>query len=422
TGNDTLNGGDFEKDNYIFQAGYGQDTINDRGYSTSSHVDVRNDVTFDDINASDTIFNRVGNTLIIQTAAEDSITLVNYFTGSYDRAYNFIFKDEVISSEAVLSRVYTVTGTDEDNELTGWSSNDILIGGAGNDTLNGGSGYDTLIGGTGNDTLNGGDFEKDNYIFQAGYGQDTINDRGYSTSSHVDVRNDVTFDDINASDTIFNRVGNTLIIQTSAEDNITLVNYFTGSYDRAYNFIFADKTISSEDVLNMSYTLTGNDEANVLDGWSSNDIVDGKAGDDTLNGEAGDDILFGGEGNDILNGGSGNDTYIYSLGDGQDIINNYDSSANRQDTLKLGEGISSDNIWIAKDNTNLTIDFLDDDSLVIQNWFSNKNYQLDEIKFDDGRVLDKENINEIIATIATHNVSQLNQDIMSSVIESSLVI
>ena len=123
-----------------------------------------------------------------------------------------------------------------------------------------------------------------------------------------------------------------------------------------------------------------------------------------------------------MNGGSGNDTYIYSLGDGQDIINNYDSSANRQDTLKLGEGISSDNIWIAKDNTNLTIDFLDDDSLVIQNWFSNKNYQLDEIKFDDGRVLDKENINEIIATIATHDVSQLNQDIMSSVIESSLVI
>ena len=47
---------------------------------------------------------------------------------------------------------------------------------------------------------------------------------------------------------------------------------------------------------------------------------------------------------------------------------------------------------------------------------------MDEIKFDDGRVLDKENVNEIIATIATHDISQLNQDIMSSVIESSFVI
>ena len=198
--------------------------------------------------------------------------------------------------------IYGKAGNDT---INGEAGDDILFGGEGNDILNGGSGYDTLIGGTGNDTLNGGDFEKDTYIFQAGYGQDTISDRGYSSSSYKDARNDVTFDDINASDTVFNRVGNTLIIQTAAEDSITLVNYFTGTYDRAYNFIFADKTISSEDVLNMSYTLTGNDEANVLDGWSSNDIVDGKAGDDTLNGEAGDDILFGGEGNDILNGGSG---------------------------------------------------------------------------------------------------------------------
>ncbi|WP_320158052.1 calcium-binding protein, partial [Psychrobacter fozii] len=82
----------------------------------------------------------------------------------------------------------TLIGDIGNDILSGDAGKDTLTGGAGNDTLNGGSGYDTLIGGTGNDTLNGGDFEKDNYIFQAGYGQDTINDRGYSTSSHVDVR------------------------------------------------------------------------------------------------------------------------------------------------------------------------------------------------------------------------------------------
>ena len=158
-------------------------------------------------------------------------------------------------------------------------------------------------------------------------------------------------------------------------------------------------------------------------GTTNSEIIYGAAGNDSLYGGTGNDILIGGTGNDTLRGEGGNDTYIYSLGDGQDTIYNYDRDANRHDILKLGEGISSDNIWIAKDNTNLTIDFLDDDdSLVIQNWFSNKNYQLDEIKFDDGRVLDKENVNEIIATIATHDISQLNQDIMSSVIESSFVI
>lgn len=167
--------------------------------------------------------------------------------------------------------------------------------------LNGGAGFDILIGGTGNDVLSGGNFEKDAYIFQAGYGQDTIKDQGYSYDTYLDDRNDVTFEDINASETTFNRVGNTLVVQTGAEDSVTFANYFTGTYDRAFTFIFADKSISSEDVLAMTFNVTGN----VLTGWSSNDI------------------LTGGAGNDTLNGGAGNDTYIYNLGDGQDTIYNY---------------------------------------------------------------------------------------------------
>ncbi len=299
---------------------------------------------------------------------------------------------------------YTLTGDDQDNVLTGWSSNDILIGGAGDDTLNGGAGFDTLIGGTGNDTLSGGDFEKDTYIFQAGYGQDTIKDQGYNDVYYKADRNDVTFEDINASETTFNRVGNTLVVQTGAEDSVTFSNYFTGTYDRAFTFIFADKTISSEDVLAMTYTLTGDDQDNVLTGWSSNDILIGGAGDDTLN------------------GGAGNDTYIYNLGDGQDTIYNYDTGVDRQDILTLGDGISVDNMWIAKEGQNLKLDFLDDDnSITIQNWFSSEHYQLDEIKVGDGQTLGRESINEIIGTMATYDAAQLNQDMMSSMINDSFI-
>ena len=404
TGNDTLSGGDFAKDSYIFQAGYGQDTIKDQGYNDVYYKADRNDVTFEDINASETTFNRVGNTLIVQTGAEDSVTFSNYFTGTYDRAFTFIFADKTISSEDVLNMTYTLTGDDQDNVLTGWSSNDILNGGAGDDTLNGGAGFDTLIGGTGNDTLSGGDFAKDSYIFQAGYGQDTIKDQGYNDVYYKADRNDVTFEDINASETTFNRVGNTLIVQTGAEDSVTFSNYFTGTYDRAFTFIFADKTISSEDVLNMTYTLTGNDQDNVLTGWSSNDILNGGAGDDTLN------------------GGAGNDTYIYNLGDGQDTIYNYDTGVDRQDILTLGDGISVDNMWIAKEGQNLKLDFLDDDnSITIQNWFSSEHYQLNEIQVGGGQTLGRESINEIISTMATYDAAQLNQDIMSSMINDSFI-
>ena len=69
--------------------------------------------------------------------------------------------------------------------------------------------------------------------------------------------------------------------------------------------------------------------------------IEGTAGDDVLVGEdfneeifglAGDDTIEGGLGNDILNGGSGNDSYIYTLGDGIDLINDI---AGDNDSLTL---------------------------------------------------------------------------------------
>ncbi|MBD1401914.1 calcium-binding protein, partial [Pelobacter sp. M08fum] len=68
--------------------------------------------------------------------------------------------------------------------LQGTAGNDLLVGGEGNDTLNGGSGNDLLIGGAGNDLLNGGR-GNDTYLFDKGWGQDTINDYD-TTSGNID--------------------------------------------------------------------------------------------------------------------------------------------------------------------------------------------------------------------------------------------
>jgi hypothetical protein len=53
------------------------------------------------------------------------------------------------------------------------------------------------------------------------------------------------------------------------------------------------------------------------DGW---DFLDGGAGGDQLFGQAGNDILRGGPGNDALYGGAGDDTYVFTRGDGADIL------------------------------------------------------------------------------------------------------
>lgn len=60
-----------------------------------------------------------------------------------------------------------------------------------------------------------------------------------------------------------------------------------------------------------------------LSGTDYDDTLIGGAGNDTINAKDDDDILIGNKGSDTLNGGQGRDTYIYNLGDGADIINEY---------------------------------------------------------------------------------------------------
>ena len=57
-----------------------------------------------------------------------------------------------------------------------------------------------------------------------------------------------------------------------------------------------------------------------LYGQGGNDELTGKTGDDYLEGGRGDDVLAGGTGNDELWGGEGFDRYIYSVGDGRDLV------------------------------------------------------------------------------------------------------
>ena len=59
-------------------------------------------------------------------------------------------------------------------------------------------------------------------------------------------------------------------------------------------------------------TLTGTENAEVLDGTADADGIDGLGGDDTINGLGGDDRLIGGLGNDTLDGGAGSDTADFS--------------------------------------------------------------------------------------------------------------
>jgi Ca2+-binding RTX toxin-like protein len=343
-GNDTLNGGDWCKDRYEFEAGHGHDVINDLGYASKDYQNNLNDVVFKGARLADAEFIRSGNSLVIRAyGSEDSVTLLNYFGSGeyYNRAaFNYIFDDQTITYEDVYNNyIFAYNGDEKDNTICGsngkdilnggagddslWGANgdDVLNGGAGNDILNGGEGYDILIGGTGNDILRGGDNHKDRYEFEAGHGQDRIEDGGsYSYSTN----NEVVFKGAKLADAKFKRSGYDLIIQAyGSEDSVTFPDYFRyGSLlTAAFDFIFDDRSIGYYGLLREKFEIIqdGNENDNVMSGWDGVDIINAGAGNDTLWGEDGDDVLNGGAGNDTLWGGNGYD--ILNGGAGDDILN-----------------------------------------------------------------------------------------------------
>ncbi|WP_100090993.1 calcium-binding protein [Snodgrassella alvi] len=253
TGNDILNGGDWHKDRYEFEVGHGQDVVHDLGYDIRYRSNY-NDLVFKGAKLAEAEFIRSGNDMVIRAyGSEDSVTLPDYFNKDCDtRAFSFIFDDQTIDYYYLIKNSIIVHKSNENNNvINGWWGNDILIGGAGDDVLDGGYGYDILNGGMGNDILKGGDWHKDRYEFEAGHGQDVVNDLGYMDKKNIDQRNDLVFKGANLADAEFIRSGNDLIIRAyGSADSVTLPDYFNNGNkcSRAFNFVFEDQSVSYEEL------------------------------------------------------------------------------------------------------------------------------------------------------------------------------
>jgi len=122
-------------------------------------------------------------------------------------------------------------GEGVNDNLTCNSGNDSLYGGSGNDYLYGNDGDDVLDGGTGNDYLCGGN-GNDTYIFGKGYGNDTIEDWGGSST--------VTFKDISSDDVTVSNLWDSTLEMTvnSTGDKLTINGYKWNQ--GGYTFEFAD--------------------------------------------------------------------------------------------------------------------------------------------------------------------------------------
>ena len=249
----------------------------------------------------------------------------------------------------------TIKGSSGKDILWGDAGDDKLYGGSGSDTLNGDAGNDTLWGGKGNDLLTGGAGD-DVFIYTAG--NDTITD--YAAGDKISLNAaDISNSTLSGDNVIFTIGTGKLTVRDAKADIITLLDTSGKEYSTIVGgttLIVNDLTTSPVTVSSAVKVIDGSERTTKvkITGNSKNNTIIGGNGDDILKGGKGNDILIGGKGNDSLWGNAGADTFIYSKGDGNDIIYGFDNfdtltldsldfatSYNKKDkalTLSIGDG------------------------------------------------------------------------------------
>ncbi|ODT66143.1 MAG: hypothetical protein ABS75_28410 [Pelagibacterium sp. SCN 63-23] len=255
-------------------------------------------------NGGDDMFGGAGNDAyhvqqgadFVQEAAGEGVdTIYSDVTRNLDNAAHAIGEIEnVVLVGATGTENINALGNALDNMLAGNGGNNTLNGRGGHDTLVGNGGHDNLIGGAGDDVLNGG------------LGSDTLNGGAGSDTA------------------VFAGSAGDYLLGVDASGLATVTHLATGDVD----------------------TLTGIEKIRFGDGPVLDVVTNATAipvgpsllfgtdGNDEIVGGPGEDVIIGGPGNDTLNGsdvGDGDDnvapgtpdddTFIWSPGDGSDVIN-----------------------------------------------------------------------------------------------------
>ena len=314
-------------DTYLFGRGEGQDIVwDERGVADT--LQFKAGVVPDEIALSSDASGNVGLRIL---GTEDQVTLSGNLNGASIERVAFD-NGTVWTHPDTLARLFagsvandTIRGTNIDDVVTGREGSDLINGAIGNDSIAGGSEDDELIGEFGDDSLSGG------------------------------TGNDVLWGD----------------------------GGFANQWQGGADLLFGDE---GDDRL---YGGLGGD---LLYGGSGGDQLFGEDGDDTLSGGAGNDLLAGGTensqytGRGSTNAANGNDVYLFDRGDGSDTIYDQDRTANT-DVIRLGAGISSDQVVLVHSGRDLLLTFTDaPDTLRVANWFSGAAWRVERIEFADGTV------------------------------------
>ncbi len=353
-------------DTYIFGRGYGTDTIFDSASGAQGDRLILTDIALDDVD-----FSRAANDLILTVRATgDRIVLdeqYNRYAGQKNAVESFVFSDRIVSYKDL---------NPEDIDLVGTAAGEALIGTDFAETIDGRAGNDTLTGGSDGDT----------YLFDVGYGHDTIFDRqtqevwlGANGKFVKEGDDTIRFgDDITVENADFVKDGDDLLISVLGHsgDTLRVVNQFRSISDGIEWFAFADGT-----------------RWHISDIEERLAIVGGSRGDDKIEGALNSpNVLDGREGDDTLIGGREGDTYAFGGAyDLDEITERTDGVEGAIDRVVFGDTVNLELLKITRDGFDLIFDLGNgEDRLTIKNGLSTR--PVEQFIFANGTMLGLEEI------------------------------
>lgn len=387
TGNNELTGGASDD---LLAGGAGNDTLTGNGGLDSLIGGAGNDTIF--VDSADDVVVELANEGWDRMFSSVSIVAPDHVEG-----LNLQGTGDLSGTAATTGT--WVIGTAGSNTVTGQQGNDRLDGAAGTDTLDGALGNDVLEGGADADifVLSEGldlilDFEDGiDLIDLTGAGIRFSDLTAVQAGANVQLGhadglltiNNILLADLSDADFLQPAASAPPVITgTAGNDNLTqpsgpleiqglagddLLRVFTGSatlvggadddtyyvydpntmiievanegYDRVYtrvDLVLSDNLEFGASNGTGDIDITGNALANQLVGNGDGNDLSGLAGNDRLNGRAGADTLDGGEGNDILEGGADADRFVFEIGDGTDVIRDFEIGTDLIDYSNAG--------------------------------------------------------------------------------------
>ncbi len=305
----------------------------------------------------------------------------------------------------VISRSYYSGGNDTLIIGPNITVNDINISRSGFDlVLSHSNGQDQItIQNWYRNTLQTGQYQLDEIRFEDGtiWDRQTVTDRGYWTREKYQLIERIEFADGTVWDAAKQDSLSLVVEGTEADDTLRGIAHFANTLNGGAG--------------NDTLTSDGGD-GDILNGGDGDDLLNADRQPDTalnlhLNGGAGNDtldargslntVLNGGTGNDSLIGGARSDIYLFNLGDGKDTITEHGDSFRRNDEIRFGSGINVSDISVTRVGQNLVLNhIIGQDQITINNWFDGTQNKIEQIKFNDGTIWEREAVTSQFTSVS----------------------